>query len=112
MAYAEINFVNPNTGVSKTAPVGFSWTTFIFAFFPAFIRGHVVGGLIILLSAVLLAVIGTTIMAFVYNKMYIKYLISEGFEAVSASQELEHLQARLGINLPQSRNSDKQISNE
>ena len=104
--------MNPNTGVSKNSPVGFSWTTLLFAFFPALFRGHLLESFIILIVVIFLSLIGLNIMGFIYIKMYIKHSISEGFETVSSSQELEHLQAHPGINLPQIRNPDKHITSE
>jgi len=38
MAFAIITFKSKNQ-VVKNAPVGFSWTTLFFGFFPALIRG-------------------------------------------------------------------------
>jgi len=43
MAFTSIMFENPNTGVIKGAPVGFSWMTFFFVLFPALFRGLEMG---------------------------------------------------------------------
>ena len=39
MDFKKVNFINERTGVYKTAPVGFSWTTFFFGIIPALFRG-------------------------------------------------------------------------
>ena len=99
MAYATINFKNPNTGAMKQAPVGFSWTTFFFSFFPALLRGHIVGALIIFAVAFLTGGIGVLVFAFIYNKMYIKHLVGEGYKVANASMELDYLAQKLGVPL-------------
>lgn len=100
MAHSKIYFENPHTGQLKEAPVDFSWTVFFFGFFPALFRGHWVGFAILLLAAVITVGLSNLIFMFIYNKMYIKYLISEGFKAKSASADLDYLQQELGIQLP------------
>ncbi|MGC6475683.1 MAG: hypothetical protein ACON41_03495 [Parvibaculales bacterium] len=99
MAFATINFKNPNTGAMKQAPVGFSWTTFFFSFFPALLRGHIVGAVIIFAVAFLTGGIGVLVFAFIYNKMYIKSLISEGYKVANASMDVEFLAQKLGLPL-------------
>ena len=100
MAYATINFKNPVTGSMKAAPVGFSWTTLFFSFFPALFRGHLLGALIIIGVSVATFGAASIVFPFVYNKMYIKHLISEGFSAANGSQDLDFLSGKLGIALP------------
>jgi hypothetical protein len=100
MAYATINFHHPLTGGLKSAPVGFSWTTLFFGFFPALLRGHWVGALVILALSFITAGIAGLVFPFIYNKMYIKYLIGEGFKVKNASQDVEFLAGKLQISLP------------
>lgn len=100
MAYAKINFRNPYTGEIKIAPVGFSWTTFLFGIFPALLRGHWAGFFIILLLGVITFGISTIVFAFIYNKMYIKHLIGKGYKVVNATQDLEFLANRIQLALP------------
>lgn len=100
LAYATINFKHPQTGAMKAAPVGFSWTTLLFSFFPALLRGHWVGAVIIFAISLMTAGLAVIVFAFIYNKMYIKYLISEGFKVENASQDSEFLAGKLQISLP------------
>ena len=37
---------------------------------------------------------------FIYNRMYIRHLISEGYKARNASADLDFLQQRLNLPLP------------
>lgn len=100
MAYATINFKHPQSGAMKSAPVGFSWTTLFFGFFPALLRGHWVGALILFLIGAITAGISYLVFPFIYNKMYIKYLIGEGFKVQNSSQDPEFLAGKLQLPLP------------
>lgn len=82
-----ITLTNPRTNQVRQAKIGFSWTTFFFGFFPALFRGDWKWGLII---AVLEIVTGSftigigggivaIIFAFIYNKLYINDLLSNGY---------------------------------
>ena len=101
MAHSTITFANPNTGQIKQAPIGFSWTTFFFGVFPALFRGHWAGFAIMLLCAMLTAGLSNLVFMFIYNKMYTKHLISEGYKVRHATADLRYLQGKLGMELPQ-----------
>lgn len=100
MAYAKIYFENPNTGQMKEAPVGFSWTVLFFNFFPPLFRGHWAGFAILILAAIITFGLSSFVFMFIYNKMYVKYLIGEGYKAKSASADLNFIQQKMNLNLP------------
>lgn len=100
MAYATMNFKHPLTGAMKSAPVGFSWTTLFFGFFPALLRGHWVWALIMVCLALLTGGLSWFVIPFIYNKAFIKYLIGEGFKVTSTSQDPEYLAGKLQLSLP------------
>ncbi|SDL27779.1 hypothetical protein [Paracoccus chinensis] len=100
MAYATIDFHHPQTGALKQAPVGFSWTTLFFGFFPALFRGHWTGALIIFLIGWITLGFAQLVFAFIYNKMYVKHLLSEGFKLSNSSSDPAELSRRLRIELP------------
>lgn len=108
MAYAKIYFENPHTGQLKEAPVGFSWTVFFFGFFPALFRGHWAGFAILFIAAIVTFGLSGLVFMFIYNKMYVKHLISDGFKAKAAvwqahgnaSVDLAYIEQNLGLQLP------------
>ena len=102
MAYTSIIFKNPNTGAMKEAPVGFSWTTFFFGCFPALLRGDVKYGVIQFVIAMVTMGLSNIVFAFIYNKLYIKDLIGQGFKAQSiASGDMNFASAKIGMQIPQ-----------
>jgi len=78
VAFATINF--QKSGLIKEAPVGFSWTTFFFGFFPALIRGDMKWGIIILAANFFTLGIAGFVFAFIYNRLYIQTLVETGFK--------------------------------
>lgn len=100
MAYATIFFENPQSGQIKEAPVGFSWTTFFFGLFPALLRGHWVMVLVMFLLSIITFGLSWLVFPFIYNKMYVRYLIGEGFKAKGASQEIGALSQKIGQEIP------------
>ena len=97
MAYATINFKQPITGAMRSALVGFSWTTLFFGPFPALFRGHWIGALIIFAIGTITLGISYLVFPFIFNKMYIKHLIGEGFKVTDASQDTEFLAGKLSL---------------
>jgi hypothetical protein len=101
MAYTSIIFKNPNTGAMKEAPVGFSWTTFFFGFFPALFRGDWKYAVIQLILAMITFGISGIFFAFIYNKLYIQDLIGAGFKGQSiASGDMSFASAKIGMQIP------------
>lgn len=82
-----ITLKNMDTGILKTVPTGYSWTTFFFGFFPALFRGDIKWAMIFLIADFALgtlsfgigAVIFNIVFAGFYNKIYIKDLMSKRF---------------------------------
>jgi len=101
MAFNKIVFENPNTGHTKEAPVGFSWTVLLFGFFPPLIRGDWKWTIIILITGIITMGFSTIIFMFIYNKLYIKDLLSSGFKAKSIEiGTFEDVSQKIGIDLP------------
>lgn len=84
----------------KEAPIGFSWTVLFFNALPALFRGHWSGFLIMVICAFLTFGLSGLVFMFIYNKMYVKHLIGEGYKAKSATADLDYLQQKLGLPLP------------
>ena len=101
MAFTSIIFKNPNTGVMKKAPVGFSWTTFFFGFFPALFRGDWKWAVIQFIIGFITMGLSSFVFMFIYNKLYIKDLIYSGFKAQSiACGDMNFASANVGIEIP------------
>ena len=100
MAYATINFVQPHSGRMRSAPVGFSWTTLFFAFLPALLRGHL--SMAIVQGVLSFCTFGLSgiVFPFIYNKIYIRHLLGDGYRVQSASEDLEYLSGSLRMPLP------------
>lgn len=100
MAYATVYLSN---GVEvKKAPVGFSWTMFLFGFFVPLLRADWVWFVVMLVLGLLFWWIPAVVIAFFYNKIYLKSLFDKGYK-IHKSDEItdEKLKNYLGyVNLP------------
>lgn len=86
MSLKEITLTNDYTNQYKVAPVGFSWTTLFFGFFPAMFRSDWKWALIQFLLALITSGISCFVMPFIYNKIHIKELLKKGFIPIDENQ--------------------------
>ena len=101
MAYTNLTLKNPQTNDTKIAPVGFSWTVFFFGPIPAFLRGDIKGGFMMLLLGLITGGLVWFYYIFQYNKMYIKNLITKGYRVVSNDKALvDEISIKVGLLLP------------
>lgn len=97
MASEVVVFRNAYNGQVRKVPIGFSWTTFFFGFFPALFRGDWKWAILqLLLSLVTVGLSGLYFM-FAYNKIYLRELIDNGFELVGNREKAEELYYKVGL---------------
>lgn len=81
----KVVMVNNEKGKIKESPAGFSWTTIIFGFWPALLRGDFLGALVIaIINAAtnfnpVLYVLSSVLIAIFYNYVYVSRKISNGY---------------------------------
>ena len=88
----KISLIN-NEGVIKEVKLGFSWTTLFFGIFPALLRKDFKWAMIMLGISITInlflfglgALITGVLFAFIYNKIYIKNLLTNGYRPVYAA---------------------------
>lgn len=102
MAHSTVYFHHPMSGRMRAAPIGLSWTTLIFGPFPALLRSHWVGAIIILVCAFFTFSLSNLVFFFIYNRWHLRYLINEGYLAKSGSADLDYIAQKLRINIPRS----------
>lgn len=102
MAYATLTFKNTHNGQTRLAPVGFSWTTFFFGFFVPLLRKDWVGAVIQFALSTITMGISCLVFPFIYNKMYIKSLVSDGFVVTHSSTDVQYISNGLKLELPTS----------
>lgn len=68
-----------SAGQFRRTKVGFSWTTLFFGFLVPIVRGDFKWTLIMFCASVLTFGLAQIVMAFTYNRTYIRGLLSDGF---------------------------------
>ena len=97
MAFATINF--EKNSLTKEAPVGFSWTTLFFGFFPALIRGDMKWAVIIFAATFVTFGLAVIVFAFIYNRLYIQSLVEKGFRVKNYSGNKILIEQKTNIKL-------------
>jgi hypothetical protein len=102
MAHSKIFLSN---GVEvKAAPVGYSWTTLFFGFFPALFRQDWLWAVILFITGLVSSGIIPIIFSFFYNKVYINSLLKKGYKlhgTLPPTVTEDALKAYLGVlNIP------------
>ena len=97
MAFATINF--KKSSLIKEAPVGFSWTTLFFGFFPALIRGDMKWAVIIFAATFVTFGLAGIVFAFIYNRLYIQSLVEKGFKIKNYSGNKTLIEQKAHIKL-------------
>ena len=101
MAYTTIIFEHPQTGRMREAPVGFSWTVLFFGFFPPMFRGDWKYAIVMFLIALVTFGLSHFVFIFIYNRIYIKDLVGEGYKAKSiGSGNMNEASAKVGFKIP------------
>ena len=101
MAFATINFENSNSGQMREAPVGFSWTLLFFGFFPPLFRSDWKWAIIMLLVGFMTLGLSWCVFPFLYNKIYVKELIKQGFKVKTiVGGDANIIGAKVGVTLP------------
>jgi len=96
-----VTFENSTTGQIKEAPIGFSWTVLLFGFFPPIFRGDWKWAIIMLIIASLTMGASNFVFMFMYNKLYIKDLISDGYKVKSVNAgTVDTASHAVGLDLP------------
>lgn len=86
MAFDTAFLENPRTGQMRQAPLGFSWTTFFFGFWPMAFRGAWKWFFIIFLTCLFTWGIAGIVWAFLINKIYFNDLLKDGFKFKAANR--------------------------
>lgn len=98
MAYTTATLTHPTTHITKKAPIGFSWTTLFFNFFPALFRGNWKDAFFIAILSVVTYNFAGIVISFLYNKRYALSLIEQGYIITDGGKlTVEEVKARLGI---------------
>ena len=101
MAHATVILESPLTGKIREAPIGFSWTVLCFSFFPPLFRNDWKWFAIMLFAFSASGGLSTFVFCFLYNKLYLKDLLEDGFKAKTISTgTLETASLSIGIQIP------------
>lgn len=102
-----ITFEHPKTGITRTVPVGFSWRLLQFGdLLPMYQREWKLCLLVVVGGALTFSV-SNVLLAFFYNKFYVRSLVAAGFLARGTEEGcIAQVETQLGLTLPRHLPSD------
>lgn len=111
MTHNAITFEHPRTGITRTAPLGYNWRLLQFgALLPLYQREWKLCLLVIAGGALTFGV-SNVLIAFYYNKLYVRSLIAAGFLARGTEEgSIDQVEALLRMTLPRHLPSDEPAS--
>ena len=86
MAFDTAFLENPRTGQMRTAPLGFSWTTFFFGPFPMMFRGAWKWFFIVLVTALITYGLANLVWMFIINRLHFNDLLKDGYKFKAANR--------------------------
>jgi len=111
MTHNAITFEHPRTGITRTVPLGYNWRLLQFgALLPLYQREWKLCLLVIAGGALTFGV-SNVLIAFYYNKLHVRSLVSAGFLARGAEEgSIDQVEAHLRMKLPRHLPSDEPAS--
>ncbi|MBZ9781620.1 hypothetical protein K9857_08650 [Pseudomonas sp. REP124] len=101
MAFTLVTFRNPDTGVLKKAPIGFSWSVFVFGFIAPLFRGDIKWAVIMFILACFTGGLTNLVLMFTYNRWYACDLIDAGYQALSITKgDWSTASKKIGMEIP------------
>ena len=100
MAFTNLQLKNTFTGKTRTAPVGFSWTTLFFTWLPALIRGDFKWALIQMVLLMCSLGLSGLIVPFYYNGIYARGLFNDGFVVTGTVENFTKTQNSINMDIP------------
>ena len=97
------------SGLTKQVPSGFSWTTLFFGCIPALLRGDIKWAAIMFLATWITFGISWLVFPFIYNNLYIKDLLNDGWiNVLNPIIVTQAVPAQQVINVTVNQNTDSQ----
>jgi hypothetical protein len=79
-----IKLIKTQTQEHKEVPIGFSWTHFFFGFLVPLLRGDMKWAAISFVASFCTLGVAQVVLSFFYNKLYLKNLLQDGFNALDS----------------------------
>ncbi len=104
-----ITFEHPRTGITRTAPIGFSWRLLQFGALLPMYQGEWRLCMLVIVCGAFTFSVSNVALAFFYNKLRVRSLVAAGFLARGTEEGcIAEAEAHLGLTLPRHLPSDEE----